>query len=728
MPILYNSEKRIFTLNTKSSTYQFQADSYGYLIHFYYGRKTDGLMDWTIYLNEHGFSCNPYEAKNNREYSLEYLPQEFPFQGNGDFKSPLFIVRDKDGVYDCDLKYKDYEIIKGKYSLSGLPAVYSENDNDNAETLKIFLEDKRLNIQVTLLYGVLPEIDIITRSAIIKNNSNEIITIEKFQTSCLDFTHGDFDAITFYGRHTMERQFNRHELHHGSYIIESRRGMSSHQYNPFVILAEHSTNEMYGRCWGMQFVYSGGFKAEFELDQYNQTRFQIGLSDEKFSYPLKSSEELVAPEVILSFSNEGLNKLSKNFHKCIKNNICRGFWKNKLRPVILNSWEALYFDFNGSDIIKIAEQARNLGVDMLVLDDGWFINRSDDNRALGDWIPDEEKLGSSLKNLINKINEIGLKFGIWIEPEMISENSNLFKKYSDWAFIIPKKDPVLGRNQLVLDFSRKEVRDYIFNCICSLLDYGNIEYIKWDYNRAISDVFSYTTDNQGKVLYDYILGLYELLEKIIKRYPTLLIEGCAGGGGRFDAGMLYYTPQIWCSDNTDALDRLYIHYGTSFGYPQCVISAHVSSCPNHQTGRITPLKTRGIVSMTGAFGYELNINKLSESEKAEIKEQIKVYKENQEIITNGNYYRLSNPYNEKFFAWEYVSYDEKEVILNAVIQERHGNMPIYYVTLQKLTSGAFYKEIKSGKIYAANALMDYGFPLPQQLEDYQSYSYRFEKL
>ena len=726
LAILYDDEKRIFTLHTKNSTYQFQADTHGYLMHLYYGRKSNGLMNWTLSFYNRGFACSPYDAGNDRTYSLDYLPQEFPFQGSGDFRNPMLIVRDCNGTYDCDLRYKGYEIVNGKYSLSGLPASYSDSDDD--QTLKIFLEDERLNIRITLLYGILYENDIITRSAVLRNNGHEDITIEKFQSACLDFTHGHFDIITFHGRHTLEMQPERHELNHVSHVIGSRRGTSSHQYNPFVILSDHETTETFGRCWGMQFVWSGGFNAEAELDQYNQTRIQMGLHEEKFSYPVRPDEEFTAPEVIMSFSSEGLNHLSQNFHKCIRNNICRGFWKNKPRPVLLNSWEASYFNFTGESLLSMARHAKDLNIDMFVLDDGWFINRSNDDRALGDWIPDEKKLGGSLSSLIEKINAMGLKFGIWVEPEMISENSNLYREHPDWALSIPGRSPVLGRNQLVLDMSRKEVRNYIFDSVCNIMNHGNIEYLKWDYNRSISDVFSHSTCNQGRVLYDYIIGLYEVLERIISRYPEVLIEGCSGGGGRFDAGMLYYTPQIWASDNTDAIDRAYIHYGISFGYPMSVSAAHVSVCPNHQTGRITPLKTRGIVSMTGSFGYELNPEKLGEDEKSEIREQIRKYKEDEDTIINGMYYRLSNPHSENLCAWEYVSCEGENVIVNAVIHENHGNPPVYYVTLQGLTHGALYVQKENGEVYASDALMDSGFPLPVPTGDYEAYSYHFRRV
>ena len=501
--------------------------------------------------------------------------------------------------------------------------------------------------------------------------------------------------------------------------------MSSHQYNPFMILADKYTSEEAGRCWAMQFVYSGGFLGEAELSQYDQTRLQMGLGTEKFSYPLKTGETLTAPEVIMTFSNEGLAKLSHNLHACIKNHVCR--YKGE-RPVLINSWEAAYFDFTGESILELAKEAHELGIEMLVLDDGWFGQRSNDNKALGDWTPNEEKLGGTLEELITKINATGLKFGLWVEPEMVSEDSELYRLHPDWAFCVPGKAPVLGRNQLVLDLSRKDVREYIYASMCKLLDAHNIAYIKWDYNRSIADVYSYVADFQGRVLYDYMLGLYDVLGKLTTRYPELLIEGCAGGGGRFDAGMLYYTPQIWCSDNTDAIDRLYIHYGTSFGYPASTIGAHVSSCPNQQTGRSVSLKTRYISAMTGAFGYELNLKNLTHAEKDEIKNQISLYKRDSELINNGLYYRLSNPCNEDYCAWEYISEDGKFLLINAVILANHGNRAIIYITPRGLTPGAFYREHESGKIYASDALSDSGLPLELPYEDFKGYSLHFERL
>ena len=728
MGIIYCEKDRTFTLQTKNTTYQMQVDRYGFLLHLYYGKKTDGCMDYLLTYYDRGFSGNPYDAGEDRTYSMDTLPQEFPCYGNGDFRSTAFAVENADGSMSCDLRYKSHKIFDGKYNLEGLPAVYASEQE--AQTLEILMEDPVTGVKVVLLYGVLPAQDIITRSVCVKNESSGKIYLNKIESASLDFLYGDYELLTFYGRHAMERNVQRVPVVHGTQKIGSVRGTSSHQYNPMMILAEKETTEDKGNCYAMSFVYSGCFQGEVLKDQLNQTRMMLGLQEEAFRYPLEAGEMFQAPEVILSYSSEGMNRLSQNLHHCIRQHICRGKYKEEIRPILINSWEAAYFDFTGDTIYELAKAAKEVNIDMLVMDDGWFGKRDDDNSGLGDWFVNEKKLGSTLGNLIKRINDLGVKFGIWIEPEMVSEDSDLYRKHPDWALTVPGRNPVRSRNQLVLDFSRKEVVDEIYDQICKVLDQGNIEYVKWDMNRSLMDVYSSVTRDQGRVLHDYVLGLYDFLERLVQRYPNLLIEGCSGGGGRFDAGMMYYTPQIWCSDNTDAIDRLRIQYGTSFGYPVSVVGSHVSAVPNHQTGRKTPLHTRGVVAMSGTFGYELNLMKLSEEEKQEIREQIAEYKSYAPIIQNGLYYRLSDPTTEEICAWEFVHTDEKEqskVLLNIVMQVIHGNMTVNYVKLQGLEETAVYREEKSGKRYTGAALMYGGMPLPIEPGEYQAYQYCFVK-
>lgn len=718
MAINYQHENRIFTLDTAHTTYQMKVDDFGFLLHLYYGGKISGNMDYLLTYHDRGFSGNPSDVGSDRTYSMDVLPQEYPGMGTGDCRSSALIIRNADGSDCCDLRYVSHEIKKGKYSLAGLPAVHA--GEQEAQTLEILLEDSVSKVQVQLFYGVLEQGDIITRSAQITNQGEGSVIVEKAASACLDFLTGDYDILSFYGRHAMERNLQRTGIGHGSYAIGSRRGTSSHQYNPAVILAEKNTTEDAGNCYGMVFVYSGNFLCEAEQDQFGQTRVLMGLQRDLFHYPLEQKETLIVPETILSYSGEGFGKLSLQYHRCIRDHVCRGKYSHALRPVLINSWEAAYFDFNGDTICRLAEDAAALGVDMVVMDDGWFGKREDDNSGLGDWQVNEEKLGCTLGKMVERINGLGVKFGIWIEPEMVSEDSNLYREHPDWAMQIPGRRPVRSRNQLVLDFSRAEVRDYIFAQICRVLEQANVEYIKWDMNRSLADIYSKET-KPGKVTYDYVLGVYDFLEKLIQRYPDILIEGCSGGGGRFDAGMLYYTPQIWCSDNTDAVDRTRIQYGTSFFYPISAVGSHVSAVPNHQTGRSVSLNTRGIVAMAGTFGYELDPKKMKAEEKEEIKAQIRQYKRYEKLIRNGDYYRLSNPFEDAYAAWMFVSGGKEKVLLNVVMLETHGNMTGNYVKLKGLKRDAIYEDMKTKKCYFGSALMEAGIPLPVEMGEYPAY-------
>ncbi len=722
MAIVYNKEQGIFSLHTRNSTYQMKVDGYGYLLHLYYGKKINTFMDYMFPYYDRGFSGNPYDAGEDRTYSLDVLPQEFPVLGTGDYRSCALKVREENGCCGCDLRYAGHEILAGKYALDGLPASYSEQ----AQTLEIKLKDERTGMGVTLLYGVLEDCDVVARSARVENAGKAKLYLEKAASVCLDFLYGDYDVLAFYGRHAMERNVQRTAVSHGRQVFGSSRGASSHQYNPFVVLAQQEATERTGECYGAAFVYSGNFCAEVEKDQFDQTRFLMGLSEEQFSYPLKPGRVFCAPEVVLSYSPQGINQLSHNFHHCVQEHICRGKYKNQVRPVLVNSWEACYFDFDGEALVRLAKQAAELGVELLVLDDGWFGHRDDDNSSLGDWEVNEEKLGCSLGELSERIHQNGLKFGIWIEPEMISEDSDLYRLYPEWALQIPGKKPVRARNQLVLDFSNPQVVEYIFGKISDVLQQGKVDYVKWDMNRSLADIYSGSAKEQGGVSYDYMLGVYRLLELLTAKFPDILWEGCCGGGGRFDMGMLYYTPQIWCSDNTDAADRVRIQYGTSFGYPLSAMGAHVSAVPNHQTGRTIGLSARGVVAMTGAFGYELDFGELKEEEKEEVKRQIKVYHKIAPLLVSGKYYRLSNPAREAYGAWMVVDAERKNALLSIVMLDIHGNMPVIYIRLDGLDEGKKYREQTSGKVYTGEALMACGLPVPLQKGDYQACQMIFE--
>ena len=729
MAIEYKKEQGIFSLHTEHSTYQMQIGKFGHLLHLYYGSRIEDNMDYLITYFDRGFAGNPYEADKDRTYSMDSLPQEYPTQGTGDYRTTCLSIKNADGTYSCDLRYKEYKITKGKYHIPGLPAVYATEEE--AETLEIRLEDPVNKVQVSLFYGILEKQDIITRSVKVTNAGEKVSIIEKALSSCIDFLYGEYDLYSFYGRHAMERNVQRAKVMHGVHSLGSKRGTSSHQYNPFLILADTKTTEDNGDCYGMCFVYSGNFKAEVELDQFNQTRVTMGLQDEMFAYNLNPGEDFYTPEVVMSFSNCGMTKLSQNYHDTYRNHLCRGKYKTSPRPVLVNNWEATYFDFDGKKILQIAKQAAELGVEMIVLDDGWFGKRDDDFSGLGDWFVNEKKLGGSLSNLVNRINGLGLKFGIWMEPEMVNEDSELYREHPDWAFTIPGRKPIRARSQLVLDFSRREVVDHIFSQMCEVLDNANIEYLKWDMNRSISDVYSAVKEDssQGAVLYRYMLGLYDFLERLIQRYPNLLIEGCSGGGGRFDAGMLYYTPQIWCSDNTDAIDRIRIQEGTSYAYPISTVGSHVSAVPNHQTGRTTPIQTRGVVAMAGSFGYELDLGKITEQEKEYVKQQIVSFHQYWNLIHNGDYYRLTSTLeNTQFAAWQFTAKDKREALLNVVTLETHGNAPTCYVKCKGLNPAANYVVAGTQTVYSGRALMNAGIPIPYMADEYQSSQVHFKQI
>lgn len=719
----------VFTLHTKNSTYQMKADDKGVLLHTYYGRRTDETdYSYMIMSSDRGFSGNIDAAGNDRTYSLDYYPQEFPVCGSGDYRVNCLQAAFSGGVSDCLMLFDSYHVHSGKYSLQGLPAMFAENEAD-AETLEIVLKDMHEAFYVHLYYGVFEQCDVITRAAIIENKSENRVRLSRVMSACVDFNRSDFDLIHFHGKHVGERQTERTPLFHGIAELRSTRGTSSHHHNPFVILADRNTDEDMGTCYAFSLLYSGGFHMQVEVDQIHQSRLVMGIDDSDFTWTLQSGESFTTPEVCMTYSGGGLAELSNHLHEAYNKYLIRSVWKNRRRPVLVNNWEATYFDFNADKLLKIAREASDMGLDMLVLDDGWFGKRDDDNSGLGDWFVNEEKLGCSLKELVDKVNDLGLMFGIWFEPEMISEDSNLYREHPDWAMVVPGRAPIRSRSQLLLDMSRREVIEYVKDRLFAIMDSANIQYIKWDMNRSMAAAYSAVlpADRQGEIRHRYVLGLYEVLEALLERYPELLLEGCSGGGGRFDAGMLYYAPQIWCSDNTDAIERLRIQYGTSFGYPMSSVSAHVSVCPNHQNGRVTPFKTRGICAMQGTFGYELDLSKMTDEEKALAKEQVTAFKMHYRLFQFGNYYRLTSPFeNHDFTAWEYVDKAMKEAYIGVVFTDLHGNPAPQSIHFKGLNPGCSY-ELYKDKAYVGEftgaALMNGGILLPVPTENYDSCQY-----
>lgn len=653
-------DEKTLTLFTNNSCYQMKIDKYGSLIHTWYGAKHSG-RDYSYLLDfaNHSFSGNPADAISDRTYSFDTLPQEYPQDGTGDFRITAFNVLWPNGAYGSDLRYFSHLIICGRCQLDNLP---SFRDYKDAETLIVTLKDRYSNLFLELYYTVYPDCDLVTRSAKVINKTEQKLNVTNLASGTVDYVRGKYKLLHFAGRHNRERQITETNLDQGIFRISSKRGTSSHQHNPSLIIETPETNENSGEAYALALVYSGGFYIECENDQLGQTRVIAGMDKDILSWQLLPNESLQSPELAMTYSTKGINGVTQNLHKSINEHLLPRNTSLENRPVLINNWEATYFNFTHDKLMDISDVAQELNLDLFVLDDGWFGTRNDDSSGLGDWYPNELKLGCSLSELATEINKKGLNFGIWMEPEMINEESVLYKKHPDWAIAVPGRSPNRSRGQLVLDLSRKDVQNYLIESLDAILSQAPIAYLKWDMNRSICDWYSYSldADRQGEIAHKYILGVYRIMDWLVRSYPNLLIEGCSGGGGRFDLGMLYYVPQIWTSDDSDAIERLNIQEGTSVIYPISTISAHVSAVPNHQNNRITPLFTRAIVAMQGAFGYELDLTKMTNDEKKEVSKQIAFYKKYESLIRKGKYYRIKSDRNK---SWQFVSNDQQKSLL-----------------------------------------------------------------
>lgn len=718
------SEKLInFRLDSEKSTYAFSVCEDGYLLHAYYGKKLgDDDLSYLLRLNE-----NPFTLKSNLRDKGTFMDSksfEYPCHGTGDYRETCFMVMDKDGMSTCDLRYVSYEITKGKpvlkqqikdYALGTeeeitLPATWSKEGED-CETLIITMKDEHLGIKCELYYTVFPELDIITRSVNFKNESNDSVELRRVLSACVEFESSDYDFITLNGSWARERILERSHLHHGKQSVDSVKGESSHQSNPFAAIVTPDCNENAGEAFGFNLVYSGNFSLTAEVTQHKRTRFVMGINPFDFSWKLEPGNAFQAPELVMSYSCEGLGQMSRNFHDLYRNNLIRGEWKDKSRPILINNWEATYFNFDTEKLISIAKEASSLGIEMLVMDDGWFGHRDSDNSSLGDWFVYEKKINGGLKYLVDEVNKLGMKFGIWFEPEMISPDSKLYEEHPDWAIQIDGRVPTMSREQYVLDYSNKEVRDHIYGMMRKILDSANIEYIKWDMNRQLTEVGSTTlpSDRQRELWHRYVLGVYDVMNRLTTDYPYILLENCSGGGARFDPAMLYFSPQIWTSDDTDAIERLKIQHGTSICYPAASMGAHVSDCPNHTVGRSTPFSTRGDVALVGTFGYELDVTRIPENDRNSIPGQIEKFKKYNPLVRTGDQYRLGNIFEDNTWdAWMFVSKDKKEALLTVVQVLGRPNYPQRVFKLAGLEPDKKYLLEELGLTLSGRSLMNAG--------------------
>ena len=676
MPILYKEASGEFHLYNKKISYIIKIMENGQMGQVYYGKR---LRDRESYghLLEYGIRSHAaYLSEEKIHFSPEHVRQEYPLFGTGDVRYPACEIEREDGSTVTEFKYKSHRIYAGKPALTGLPAVYTEADEE-AATLEITLFDELLNSRIILLYTIFEEYPVIARSTRVICGHPQGITLKAAMSGCLDLPDKEYQMIDLAGAWARERHVRVRELDYGIQSVYSMRGCSSHQFNPFLALKRRNADERCGEVIGFSLVYSGDFLAQAEVDNYNVTRVLMGIHPDHFAWELQNGEEFQTPELVMAYSADGIGGMSRAFQKLYRTRLARGEWRDKERPILINNWEATYFKFDEEKILTIAEKAKELGVELFVLDDGWFGRRDSDRSSLGDWYPNLRKLPDGITGLAEKVTAMDMGFGLWFEPEMVNPDSDLYRNHPDWVLADPRRQISPSRHQYVLDFSKKEVVDYIHGMMRKILKEAPVTYVKWDMNRSFSEVFSGGKDKayQGMVRHRYILGVYDLYERLIQEFPHILFESCASGGARFDPGMLYYAPQAWTSDDTDAMERLKIQYGTSFVYPISSMGSHVSASPNHQVFRKTPMQTRADVAYFGTFGYELDVTCNDEAEQEEMRSQIAFMKRHRKLIQQGDFYRLRSPFEGNDAAWMVVSEDKKEALAG------------YYRILQPVEAG-----------------------------------------
>ena len=708
MNIIWHSKSKQYHLYNEKISYIIGITPVGDLGNIYFGKRIHDKEDMSYVVNRFGLSNVAVDA-DTESYSMELNRQEYPSFGTTDFGSQAFEIEMANGSKVSSFEYRDHKIFPGKRGLKGLPATYAENDE--AMTLEVYLEDEVSKMSLTLSYTIFERFPVISRRAVFTNTGNTSVKLTRALSACLDLPDQDYEWMQFSGAWARERIPQVRKLTSGAVSIESKRGASSANQNPFVIVKRPNTDEFEGEAIGISLVYSGNFLAKAEGDTFGRLRILMGINPDRFSWVLDAAESFETPEALIAYTGSGLNDLSQSYHELYNNNLVRGKWKNTPRPVLINNWEATFMNFDEDKILSIAKKAKEAGVELFVLDDGWFGDRDDDFAGLGDWVENPKKLPQGMSGLARKVNSLGMKFGFWIEPEMVNPNSNLYRKHPEWVLSTPGRKSSLGRHQLVLDYSKQEVVDYIYGMLSKVLAGAPISYIKWDMNRSLTEVYNadLPADKQGMVYHKYVMGVYSLYERLRNDYPDILFESCSSGGNRYDAGMLYYAPQAWCSDNTDAIDRIRIQYGTSYGYPISSIGAHVSAVPNQQTGRSASIATRANVAYFGTFGYELDLNHISDEEFEEVKQQISFMKENRELIQFGKFYRLRSPFETDQCAWIVVSKDRKKAIFGFYCMRSNVNSLPGFLKLAGLSEDTVYT--LRGQEYYGDELMNMGVTL-----------------
>lgn len=714
MNIIWHEKTKQFHLFNDEISYIISVNPVGELGNIYYGKRINDKEDMSYVVNRFGLSQVAVDA-DTETYSMELNRQEYPSFGTTDFGTQAFEIENANGSKVSSFVYKSHKIFKGKKALTGLPATYA--DETEAMTLEVYLEDEVAKTELALSYSLFNKYPVVTRHAKFTNLGPSKVKLTKSLSACLDLPDQNYEWMQFSGAWARERMPIVKSLASGAVSIESKRGISSANQNPFVILKRPNTDEFMGEAIGFSFVYSGNFIAQAECDTYGKLRFLMGINPDRFTWVLGKKESFETPEVVIAYSESGLNYLSQTYHKLYNNNLVRGKWKNTPRPILINNWEATFMDFDEEKILKIASKAKDAGIELFVLDDGWFGDRDDDFAGLGDWVENPKKLPQGIPGLARKIESLGMKFGFWIEPEMVNPDSNLYRRHPEWALSTPGRKSSLGRHQLVLDFSNPEVVDYIYGMLHKIIANAPITYIKWDMNRTLTEVYSANlpAEQQGMVYHKYVLGVYSLYERLRNDFPEILFESCSSGGSRFDAGMLYYAPQAWCSDNTDAIDRVRIQYGTSYGYPISSIGSHVSAVPNQQTGRTTSIETRANVAYFGTFGYELDLNHVTDEEFETVIDQVKFMKEYRELFQFGTFYRLKSPFDNDQSAWIVVSEDKKKAIFGFYCMRSNVNMLPGFLKLTGLEPDMVY--VLKNEEYFGDELMNLGVTLTKLSND-----------